>query len=519
MACQIKELAEYILANYDEKSKVWRDINSVLNTEKNSAEITTSVVNIKGYEIKFHTVPKGSIKNIASTNSHTQEIRLQEGITAVDVAEYLRSENTPETRLKVLKILKNKYEVDFNVLLRNMQNSPQLLRKFLLLHEYRHLQQIIKRDSAEEFNRDYKKDPVKFELDADLFALRTLREEIEIIAPYIDLTLQAYEEVLVDGVSAIQMSDKITKDGPELSSEYVKLFKKGTEQFIEATMKIDNEVMLEALRNDVNSVVPADYNKDSKIIRMIDSEIDEKALVEAMQDSYDDAKIEKIIERNPEQERLLQIMIKRFKNSPRLDNLIEMSALKQTINKVLTSEEYTKTKKEYIEDRAKQLVEYAKGLDRGHAEVHELVHAAAYKFMLTEQTEPRAKAIQERINLLFEEAKKMAGYSGSKVHDPYWTQNVHEFIAEALSNPEVIRKLEAMPIQNKLGRLSTVLRALVDALVSIVSTSKNKDSVYAYTMDGLMALMEVQKEQQKQEVDIIQPSEVFTKNINKMMKC
>lgn len=319
--------------------------------------------------------------------------------------------------------------------------------------------------------------------------------------------------------NALQMSDTIAKDGPELSSEYVKLFKKGTEQFIDATIKIDNKVMLEALRNDVNSVVPGDYNKNSKVIRMIDSELDEKALVEAMQDSYDDAEIKKIKEQNPEQERTLQILMRVFKDSPKLNNILAVNPLVQKIDERLTSKEYKKEKAEYIDKRAVQLANYAKRLDRGHAEVHELVHAAAYKFMSVKQTEPRAKAIQERINLLFEEAKIIAGYTGSKVHDPYWTQNVHEFIAEALSNPEVIRKLEAMPIQNKLSRLSTVLRALVDALVSIVSTSKNKDSVYAYTMDGLMALMEVQKEQQKQEVDIIQPSEVFTKNINKMMKC
>ena len=40
------------------------------------------------------------------------------------------------------------------------------------------------------------------------------------------------------------------------------------------------------------------------------------------------------------------------------------------------------------------------------------------------------------------------------------------------------------------GRLSSVLRAIVDAMVSIVSTSKNKDNVYAYTLDGIMAIME-----------------------------
>ena len=35
MACRIKELAEYILANHNEKSNVWKQVNAVMNPMSN----------------------------------------------------------------------------------------------------------------------------------------------------------------------------------------------------------------------------------------------------------------------------------------------------------------------------------------------------------------------------------------------------------------------------------------------------------------------------------------------------
>lgn len=478
MACRIKELAEYILANHNEKSNVWKQVNAVMN-------------------------PMSNIKNEANEPSTNIETSLDEEL------KYLNSKKTIQGKIPQ-KIQKAEFKLD------NDDTVKGVIHQMLDGTRLGYAKGVVTELSSGK-GIPTNKGSLKARFTEAITKLKTISGSVK----------EDIEKTIKDGVfnkevsvdKNMQMSDTIKRDGPELSNDYIQLFKKSTKEFINATTKIDNNVMLDALRNDVNSIVPADYNKDSNTIRMIDNNIDEQLLIEAMQDSYDNAEIEKIVERNPEQERILKLLMKTFKDSPKLNNLIEAGQLKQTINRELANEEYIEAKKEYIDDRAKQLVKYVEGMDRGHAEVHELVHAAAYKFMTVKQTEQKAKAVQERINLLFEEAKRMAGYTGSKVHDPYWTQNVHEFIAEALSNPAVMKKLDAMPIENKLVRLSTVLRALVDALVSLVSTGKNKDSVYAYTMDGLMALMEVQQEQQKQEADIIQPSEVFTKNINKMMKC
>lgn len=287
----------------------------------------------------------------------------------------------------------------------------------------------------------------------------------------------------------VEMQTKV--QDTKLAQTYVKAFKELNEKLIKATIKIDDNLLYEDAAKAISDRVPGRYSITEHTI--------------------------KIVPRNPIKAEL------RIAESRGYD-LLELAELDRIYGKDMEIIEFAqesefnkRLKSEAVDKRVENTMEYLKNLDRGHVEVHEIIHAAAYRFMDKKQTGKREKVIQKRIELLFDQAKKRAGYDREwGVGDPYWTKDVHEFIAEALSNPEVIRLLDNMQTFNKLEKLSTILRALVDALISLVSTSKNKDSVYAYTMDGLMALIEVQ---QKKEADIIQPNEVFTKNINKLMKC
>ena len=49
MACQIKELAEYILTNSDKKSDVWKQVNAVINADKN--------IVINSSQVEFNKLP------------------------------------------------------------------------------------------------------------------------------------------------------------------------------------------------------------------------------------------------------------------------------------------------------------------------------------------------------------------------------------------------------------------------------------------------------------------------------
>jgi hypothetical protein len=157
---------------------------------------TNRVLEIGGLKIAYKVEEANKNRPLATTNSKTGEISIQEGITATTMAEYLsRGEkgdvsHTMSIRKKVLAILKKEYEVDFNDVINDLDKdkSNQLVRKFILLHEYRHIMQIKK--NGDGFKAAYKADPVKFELDADLFALKSLGTQLPNVKPTKELKLE-----------------------------------------------------------------------------------------------------------------------------------------------------------------------------------------------------------------------------------------------------------------------------------------------------------------------------------------
>lgn len=178
------------------------EIDTLKNDEpkpKNTASKTKGhTLSIGGLSILYETVPVGSITSLASTSAGTGRIRIQEGLTAEKVAKYLLNSEevegasketkskTTETRNRVVGLLYREYGINIMDVLRAMKEDDQLLRSFLLLHEYRHTLQLKKSGSKAAFMKAYNEDPVKFELDADLFALKALKSEIDLIKDMAD---------------------------------------------------------------------------------------------------------------------------------------------------------------------------------------------------------------------------------------------------------------------------------------------------------------------------------------------
>lgn len=164
--------------------------NDKIKTKNTAPKTKEHTLNIGGLSIPYETVDAGSITSLASTNMATGRVRIQEGLTAIKVAEYLLNKEevegasattkskTKETRGLVVGALNLKYKINIMGILKGMKDNDQLLRKFLLLHEYRHTLQLKKSGGKDAFKVAYNTDPVKFELDADLFALRVLKDEI-----------------------------------------------------------------------------------------------------------------------------------------------------------------------------------------------------------------------------------------------------------------------------------------------------------------------------------------------------
>jgi predicted DNA-binding protein len=280
--------------------------------------------------------------------------------------------------------------------------------------------------------------------------------------------------------SLVKLAAKIAGNDPEqavvehriveehdekLSKEYTNMFKSINKEFINASVSIGKEFLLDKIIEDVNEFVPGGYKPQKHSVNIVNKDASRLELELATSLGYDVKQLGKLKETYPA----------------------------EVVEEVAKSVEYQKLKKEHLEKRVTELEKQVENMDINHTLVHELVHAAEYLFMEKKNKTAKEQAVANRLELLFEEVKKRKGYKEYTTDSPYWTKDVHEFVAEALSNPRFIRELDAMPTYNKYNKLSTVLRAIVDALVSIVSTKNNKESVYAYVLDGLIALIEVDK--------------------------
>ena len=95
-------------------------------------------------------------------------IGIVDNITPKLRLEYL----TNELRKDVISSFKTEYNTDFVNTLKNL--TVDQFTNFLLLHEYRHTQQINKRNSWEDFRTEYEKNSLKFEVDASKYALEQL---------------------------------------------------------------------------------------------------------------------------------------------------------------------------------------------------------------------------------------------------------------------------------------------------------------------------------------------------------
>lgn len=276
-------------------------------------------------------------------------------------------------------------------------------------------------------------------------------------------------------VSQDTLPSEATVGDTKLNKEYSKLFKDIADRFLKYTVEVTDEVLLDNLRNDINKIVPGDYEPDTNNIRIVSEAVNELELNMAAAVGVDTAAVKELY-------RLADELPTIQDKTKFVEDATQQQAYKEAISRA-------------VDAKITELSEVLGELDRDKVLVHELVHVAAVKFMATEQTGKKEKAVQDRINTLFADAKKRylaMGHTAEDMAAEYWAKNVNEFLTEAISNPKTIALLESMKT-GKMGRLSTVLRMLVDALAALVSTSKNKDNVYYYTLDGVLAIVENSK--------------------------
>lgn len=134
---------------------------------------------------------------------------------------------------------------------------------------------------------------------------------------------------------------------------------------------------------------------------------------------------------------------------------------------------------------------------------HELIHASASRFMNSNPTHPAVV----RVHNLFKKAQlpryvgriDAALYTVNAGEDNYWKTDVHEFLAEALTNPRLMAVLSELKV-NEGNLLSTFFSELYDTIMTMLGYTK-KNSIYGYALDGYLAIIEARKTQTSEEVE------------------
>ena len=174
--------------------------------------------------------------------------------------------------------------------------------------------------------------------------------------------------------------------------------------------------------------------------------------------------------------------------------LLETNEVTGKIAETLFNSEYTNyadIKKELMDTNVyAKRVEFVetelKKYTNDHTILHELIHAGSVEFMRNNPKHPATKRVQE----IFELAKKEIDDTAD-INFGYWKTNEYEFLAEALSNPKMIRELMSIQPTKKYSKLSNLFESLVDTLLGMIGLdTAKKENVFEYLLDGYFAMVE-----------------------------
>lgn len=131
--------------------------------------------------------------------------------------------------------------------------------------------------------------------------------------------------------------------------------------------------------------------------------------------------------------------------------------------------------------------------------LHEAVHAAVKNYMDSE----KGKAYSEEMNKMFEVVKQAAEANPEmfKANKEYWKKNVDEFLAEALSKPELIKDLMKIDTEGNLitGAKKSMFDKIIDMVVEALGLSKKEDklNMHKYLLDSFKAAVEANRDEKE----------------------
>ena len=146
-----------------------------------------------------------------------------------------------------------------------------------------------------------------------------------------------------------------------------------------------------------------------------------------------------------------------------------------------------------IEAATKFIINIIDNKDRMHEIAHEAVHAGALLFMKdpANKDSVQMKRIEDLYRLALSKEKIInAGMLENDEINQYWMTNVHEFVAEGLSNPLFINVLSKIRYGER-SKLSTIFKEFIDTLISMIGVKdKVAHNMHEYLLDSYASILE-----------------------------
>lgn len=149
-----------------------------------------------------------------------------------------------------------------------------------------------------------------------------------------------------------------------------------------------------------------------------------------------------------------------------------------------------------ISERAADMIAMYAQIKGSHALYHELVRAGAARFMRTNPEDVLTREMHELYKVALSKSSEIASLMEVNEHDKnsmYWTINVDEFVAEALTNPLLIKALTKIKVDEArpLRRNNSVFGKILDVALEMLGIS-NTDNLYAEVLSTYTQILEAQ---------------------------
>lgn len=128
--------------------------------------------------------------------------------------------------------------------------------------------------------------------------------------------------------------------------------------------------------------------------------------------------------------------------------------------------------------------------------LHESVHAAVFNYMRSD----KGKAYSDEMTKLYEIVKESAkaNHDMFTTNKSYWSKDVDEFIAEALSKPELIKDLMKIDVEGNLitGAKKSMFDKIIDMIVEALGLYKKEDklNMHKYLLDSFKTAVEANRD-------------------------